>query len=178
MVAELGRRWVVISAVTFLSTVTIRTALLSCLLQLGLVDPVGRGGVVQSWLTATRNLLIYLAVDPGVLIAVSALAVLVGTVAMVVNTSSVWLSRITWRAASLSLALPLAAAFNGFDPPWVTWCGFAVICMLLHGCTAVWVKQRPAMATAQAMSWTPPGTRDAHRHDLVAPVTFPSLARP
>ena len=69
MVSELVRRWGMIQAATFLFTVGIKTAELSCLLQLGLVDLVEPQGVLQSWLTATRNLLIYLVLNPAVLTA-------------------------------------------------------------------------------------------------------------
>ena len=84
----------------FLSTVAIKTAQLSCPLQLGPLDLAAPGGVVQSWLTATRNLLIYLALNPGVLTAAYTLAILAGAAATIRTTGNAWLSRITWRASS------------------------------------------------------------------------------
>ena len=180
MVSDLVRRWGLIQAATFLFTVAIKTAVLSCLLQLGLVDLVVPQGVLQSWLTATRNLLIYLVLNPAVLTAAYAIAIIVATVVAIGQTRKLaWLSRITWRAASLSLALPLAATFTGLNPPWVTWCGFAVIYMLMHGCAACWATQRrPVMATVSAVPWARPSVQDLHRHELVEPVTFPSSSRP
>ena len=180
MVSDLVRRWGLIQAATFLFTVAIKTAELSCLLQLGLVDLVVPQGVLQSWLTATRNLLIYLVLNPAVLTAAYAIAIIVATVVAIGQTRKLaWLSRITWRAASLSLALPLAATFTGLNPPWVTWCGFAVIYMLMHGCAGCWATQRrPVMATVSAVPWAWPSAQDLHRHELVEPVTFPSSSRP
>jgi hypothetical protein len=179
-VAGLARRWGLTQAATFLFTVAVKTAVLSCLLQMGLVDPAGPQGVLQSWFTATRNLLIYLVLNPAVLTAAYAIAIIVATVVAIGQTRKLaWLSRITWRAASLSLALPLAATFTGLNPPWVTWCGFAVIYMLMHGCAACWATQRrPVMATVSTMPWARPSAQDLHRHELVEPVTFPSPARP
>ena len=128
MVSGLVRRWGLTQAANFWFTVAGKTAVLSCLLQMGLVDPAGPQGVLQSWLTATRNLLIYLVLNPAVLTAAYAMAIIVGTVVAIGQTRKLaWLARITWRAATLSLALPLAATFAGLNPPWVTWCGFAGI---------------------------------------------------
>jgi hypothetical protein len=144
------------------------------------VDPAGPHGVLQSWFTATRNLLIYLVVNPGVLTAAYAMAIIVGTVVAIGQTRKItWLSRITWRAATLSLALPLAATFSGLNPPWAAWCGFAVIYMVMHGCAASWATQRgPVMATVGTHPRARPNARDLHRHELVEPVTFISPTRP
>ena len=104
---DLVRRWGLIQAATFLFTVAVKTAVLSCLLQMGLADPTGPQGVLQSWLTATRNLLTYLVLNPGILTTAYAMAIIVGTVVAIGQTRKLtWLSRITWRAATLSLALP------------------------------------------------------------------------
>ena len=144
---------------------------------MGLVDPAEPQGVLQSWLTATRNLLIYLVVNPGVLTAAYAMAIIVGTVVAIGQTRKLtWLSRITWRAATLSLALPLAATFTGLNPPWATWYGFAVIYMLMHGCAAYRATQNgPVMATVSPLRWGPlSAAQDLHRHEIVEPVTFSS----
>src|SRR5664280_2325712 len=75
----------------------------------------------------------------GVLTAAYAMAIIVGTVVAIGQTRKLtWLSRITWQAATLSLALPLASTFAGLNPPWAAWCGFAVIYVLMHGCAASW----------------------------------------
>ena len=180
MVSGLVRRWGLTQAANFWFTVAGKTAVLSCLLQMGLVDPAGPQGVLQSWLTATRNLLIYLVLNPAVLTAAYAMAIIVGTVVAIGQTRKLaWLSRITWRAATLSFALPLAAAFTGLNPPWVTWCGFAVIYMLMHGCAAWWATQNgPVMATVSALPCARPSAQDLHLHELVEPVTFPSPTHP
>jgi len=176
-VTGLVRRWGLIQAATFLLTVGVKTAVLSCLLQMGLVDSAEPQGVLQSWLTATRNLLIYLVLNPGVLTAAYAMAIIVGTVVAIGQTRKLtWLSRITWQAATLSLALPLASTFAGLNPPWAAWCGFAVIYVLMHGCAAAsWATQRgPVMATVGTLPRARPSARDLHRHEIVEPVTFPS----
>ena len=179
-VTGLVRRWGLIQAATFLLTVGVKTAVLSCLLQMGLVDSAEPQGVLQSWLTATRNLLIYLVLNPAVLTAAYAMAISVGTVVAIGQTRKLtWLSRITWQAATLSLALPLASTFAGLNPPWAAWCGFAVIYVLMHGCAACWATQRRrVMATVSALPWARPSAQDLHRHELVEPVTFPSPTRP
>jgi len=180
IVSGLARRWGLTQAANFWFTVAGKTTVLSCLLQMGLVDPAGPQGVLQSWLTATRNLLIYLVLNPAVLTAAYAMAIIVGTAVAIGQTRKLaWLNRITWRAATLSFALPLAAAFTGLNPPWVTWCGFAVIYMLMHGCAACWATQNgPVMATVSALPWARPSAQDLHRHELVEPVTFPSPTHP
>ena len=94
-----------------------------------------------------------------------------------------WLARITWRAATLSLALPLAATFAGLNPPWATWCGFAVIYMLIHGCAvcaraaAFGATQRPVMAAFGPVPRARSGGH-LHLHELVEPVTFQSPTCP
>ncbi|HZM67707.1 MAG TPA: hypothetical protein VFC16_15555 [Nakamurella sp.] len=181
-VTGLVRRWGLIKSATFLFTVGVKTAVLSCLLQVGLVDSAEPQGVLQSWLTATRNLLTYLVVNPRVLTAAYAMAIIVGTVIAIGRTRKLaWLAGITWRAATLSLALPLAAAFAGFNPPWAAWYGFAVIYMLMHGCAAFAAAQNGSvMATVGTRAWphAQPGGQDLNRHELVEPVTFPSPTCP
>ena len=178
-VTGLVRRWDLTQAATFLLTVGIKTAVLSCLLQLGMVAPAEPQGVLQSWLTATRNLLTYLVLNPGVLTAAYAIAIIVGTVVAIGQTRKLaWLARITWRAATLSLALPLAATFAGLNPPWATWCGFAVIYMLMHGCAAFGATQRPVMAALGPVPRARSGGQDLHLHELVEPVTFQSPTCP
>ena len=165
-VSQLFHRWHLMPVANCLFTVAIKTAQLSCLLQLGLVDLAAPGGVLQSWLTATRNLLIYLALNPGVLSAAYTLAILAGAAATIRNTGNAWLSRITWRAASWSLALPLAATFAGLTPPWAAWGGFAAICVLVHGCALLGEttptrhhnRQDHAVGNAEYVRRAPPRT--------------------
>ena len=40
--------------------------------------------------------------------------------------------RVTWRAGTLALAMPLAATLADLNPPWVPWSGFLAVNVLLY----------------------------------------------
>lgn len=178
------RRWSLVQAANFLFSVGITISVLTLLLQTWPpTEAAGNWGILQSWLTATQELLMYLALNPGVLIAFFVTAAVFGAVfAIGPARKRSWLGTVTRRAGRLSLALPMAATFAGLNPPWVTWCGFLAVNVLLYLATQPgppsWSSGIPPGQVAAGSRPHPrrrTGEHGLHVHDIIEPVTFPCL---
>lgn len=176
------RRWSLVQVANFLFSVGITTSVLTLLSQTWPpTEAAGNRGILQSWLSATQDLLMYLALNPGVLIAFFVTTTVFGVVFAIGQARKrSWLGRVTWRAGVLSLALPLAATFAGLNPPWVTWCGFLVVNVLMYLATQPGPSSWSSVIThgrVAAGSVPHPrrrtGEHGLHVHEIIEPVTFP-----
>ena len=181
------RRWNLALAANFLFSVGIKTSVLILLLQTWQpADAAGNRGILQSWLTANHDLLVYLALNPGVLIAFFVTTTVVGAVFAIGQARKrSWLGRVTWRAGTLALAMLLAATFADLNPPWVTWCGFLAVNVLLYLATQPvspsWSSVVPTGQAAGGGGLSPRrGTSEQglRVHEIIEPVTFTSPTHP
>ena len=130
----------------------------------------------------------YLALNPGVLIAFFVTTTVVGTVFAIGQARKrSWLGRVTWGTGTLALAMLLAATFADLNPPWVTWCGFLAVNVLLYLATQpVSLSWSSVVPTGQVAggggglsvrrgTTTEQGLRV---HEIIEPVTFTSPTHP
>ncbi len=81
--------------------------------------------------------------------------------------------------------MPLAATFADLNPPWVTWCGFLAVNVLLYMATQPvspsWSSVVPAGQAAGGGGLSPRrGTTEQglRVHEIIEPVTFTSPNHP
>ena len=111
-------RWSLVQVANFLFSVGITIIVLTLLLQTWLpTEGAGDRGIVQSWLSATQDLLMYFALNPGVLIAFFVTTTVFGVVFAIGQARKrSWLGRVTWRGRGPVARAALGSHFRGSQP--------------------------------------------------------------